>query len=861
MKTKIQTDPCAAAEKMFPANQTFLGRMFFVLKMSAKPLVFIIVLAHAGLAAFAAPTPVSGPATFASDDAFLDYVEHQTFNYFWTEVDTNTGLIRLRSDDQNTCSIAAVGFGLSAICVGIDRGWITRDQGRARVLAALNTLYNAPQGSGTSGFSGYHGWFYHHLIMNSGVRDGISELSSSDTTLLLSGVIDAGIYFNDTNNTDEGAIRTLSGNIFNRVDYQFMLKSNDNTVYLDWNPENGGVYSSSGYTGFNEVAYLYIYGLGATNNPLPEASWTAWVSGFSWQTYYGYSYAYISRLFCYQYSHCFIDFRGIMDTYMRGKGSDYFENSRYATLAQQAYAIDNPSGYPNYGSNEWGFTSCSTPAGYVTCGAPGGTDNGTIAPTAAAGSMPFAPEICLPTIRHLYDTYTNKLWTTEGFLDSFNVASNNWFASATLAIDEGPIVLMLENYRTGSVWTRMMSSPVIQRGLQRAGFTAPPPDTINATLVSSNQISVSWSGRSVYQTGFQVLTSTDGVNFNIAITVSSNINNATISWPSATTCYLRVVTTSSAGISGFRQTVIIPGTGTPPAVAFYEPFKYETGSALDGQGGWYLNGSVSLGTIEAGNLSVPDLATAVGNRFTWPVGNDSVRLPFGAAVTNGALYFSFALRIDEIGSFVGHDTFAGLTLGDATTYFPKIDAVCNSSNAYQIAIYKGSGTTYGNVASPIFTTNDTVFIVARYTFNNNSTTDDTCDLWVNPDPSTFGAPNPPTPTIIGTGNGGMDAAAIDRLTWRGTTTGAQKKTVDELRIGSSWSAVTPPYLPVLTINITGSNAMLSWPTNGSAGFGLEEATQLIATAWTPITGVIMQGTNNVISINATNGQQFFRLIK
>ncbi len=237
-----------------------------------------------GFSVWAGPSPLTGPTTFASDDAFLDYVEHQTFNYFWTEANTDNGLVRMRSDDVNTCSIAAVGFGLSAICVGIDRGWITRDQGRSRVLATLQTLYDAPQGNGTTGFSGYQGWFYHHLDMHTAVREGTSEMSSSDTALLMSGVIDTGIYFSDPANEDEAAIRALSTNLFNRVDFQFMLKANDNTVYLHWNPENGGAYSPGGYKGYNEVAYLYLYGLGAPTNPLPSASWAAWVSGFSWKT-------------------------------------------------------------------------------------------------------------------------------------------------------------------------------------------------------------------------------------------------------------------------------------------------------------------------------------------------------------------------------------------------------------------------------------------------------------------------------------------------------------------------------------------------------------------------------------------------
>ncbi len=516
----------------------------------------IAVLLMASKSAFSQPVSVLGPGTFPSNDAFLQYVGQQTFNYFWTEANTTNGLISIRSDEPDTCSIAAVGFGLSSICVAIDEGWITRDQGRARVLAALQTLYNAPQGSGASGYAGYQGWFYHHLDMNTGLRDGTSELSSSDTACLMSGVIDAGIYFNETTNADEGSIRTLSSNLFNRINFQFMLNTNNNTVYLQWTPEQGFT-NVGGYTGYNEVAYLYIYGLGTTNNPLPAASWAAWVSGIQWKTYYGYSYAWIPELFCYQYSHCWIDFQGMPDAYMLAKGSDYFQNSQAATLAQQAYAIANPGGFPNYGSNEWGLTSCSAPSGYVTCGAPGGTDIGTIAPTAAAGSMPFAPEVCLPAILYMYDKYTNNLWTTEGFRDSYDIASNNWFCPATLAIDEGPIVLMIENYRTGSIWNRMMTSPIIQRGLERAGFTASPPNSLTTTLVSSNEIDVSWSGISSYQTGYEVLVSSNGVIFSAAATVASNVYNTTISWPPNIPCFIQVVTTSAAGTSGAVLTNVV----------------------------------------------------------------------------------------------------------------------------------------------------------------------------------------------------------------------------------------------------------------------------------------------------------------
>ncbi|HSU57084.1 MAG TPA: hypothetical protein VLT36_23790 [Candidatus Dormibacteraeota bacterium] len=305
------------------------------------------------------------------------------------------------------------------------------------------------------------------------------------------------------------------------------------------------------------------------------------------------------------------------------------------------------------------------------------------------------------------------------------------------------------------------------------------------------------------------------------------------------------------------------------AVAFtnsYEPFSYSAGAALDGQGSWYLTGTTSMGTIEAGNLDVSGLAGSGGNRYTWPSGNDSVRVPLDP-VTNGAVYFSFALRIDQIGSFTGHDTFTGLTLGTATTYFPKIDAVCNSSNAYQLGIYKNSGTNFGSVASPTFTTNDTVFVVARYTFNTGSSSDDTCDLWLNPSAATFGAGTAPTPTLAAIGAGAADIAGLDRLTWRGTSTSAQKKTVDELRLGSTWASVTPtqssvssnpPLTAALGIQLNGRNVLISWPTN-LAGLSLTSATQLLAPIWTPVTPVLPQGTNNTVTVPALLPQQVFQL--
>jgi len=549
--------------------------------LASLVLAFAVICGDSPLLAGLAPAP--GPATFASDDAFLEYVAHQSFNFFLAESYTNTGLIRDRSEPWSSCSVASLGFGLSALNVGVDRGWITRAEGRSRVLTALQNLYAAPQGAGASGYAGYHGWFYHFLDMTNRVRAYTCELSTIDTALLMMGVIDVGLYFDDPTNAVEASIRQLSDALVNRLDWPFVLRSSDHQIVMQWTPESS--FSSGGWLGYSEASCLYLMGLGAATNPLPAVSWSAWTNGYQWSTPYGAGYVTCQPLFTHQYSHCWIDFRSIADGYFRAAGSDYFENSRRATLAQQAYALQNPLGFAGYGANEWGFTACDGPnravngvyyQGYTARGAPSGFDDGTIAPTASLGSLPFAPEICLPTARHLYDAYRTDLWTAEGFRDAYNLTVQ-WWGEDTVGIDEGPIVLMIENYRTGSVWKRMLRSPIIQRGLQRAGFTAPPPDQVSATAVSPTEIDVAWSGPVTYQTGFQIQIATDNVHFSAAAQVESNVFSAPLTVAPNTTYYIRVVTTSAVGLSGARLTV----SATTPSAG---PFPVTTLTASDAAG-------------------------------------------------------------------------------------------------------------------------------------------------------------------------------------------------------------------------------------------------------------------------------------
>jgi len=409
----------------------------------------------------------TGEARALSTPALLDTLQHTSFNFFWTQANPANGLVKDRSTAGSPCSIAATGFGLSAICIGIDHGWVTRETGRARVLTTLNTFWNGPQGSGGSGIIGYQGFFYHFLDMTTATRTWECELSSIDTALLMAGVLDAQQYFDGADPLDV-QVRTLADNIYRRVNWEFMRNSGI-ALRMGWLPGTGFA-TFGNWIGYNEAMILYILALGSPTYPVPTTCWNMWVSGYQWATYYGQSYVAFAPLFGHQYSHCWVDFRYVQDSYMRYRGLTYFENSRRATLAAQAYCVANPGGFVGYGANEWGLTASDDPiSGYLAHGAPPAqNDNGTITPTAAASSIAFAPEIVIPTLHHFFDAYP-QLWGPYGFKDAFN-RSRNWWATDVLGIDQGPIIMMIENYLNRAVWARFMDNADIQTGLTRAGF-------------------------------------------------------------------------------------------------------------------------------------------------------------------------------------------------------------------------------------------------------------------------------------------------------------------------------------------------------------------------------------------------------
>lgn len=415
------------------------------------------------------------PRSFSGDSDFLEYLQQTAFDYFWYEANPTNGLIRDRTQTFSAASIAAVGFGLTAIGIGVDHNWITRAEGRDRTLNTLKTFWERPQGTNLTGTIGYKGWFYHFLDLETGLRSGTTELSSIDTALLLAGILYSKQYF-DGGDTNEVTIRALADSIFNRVDWLWMANAS-NSLAHGWRPDSG--FLNNRWIGYNEAMVLYLMGLGAATNPLPATHWESWTSGYNWQTNYGYSFVHFPPLFGHQYSHCWVDFRHIGDAYINAKGITYFENSRRATLAQREYCIANPGQFAGYSSNVWGLTACDGPGSagffaYIARGAPPAeNDDGTIAPTAAGGSLSFTPEYSLPSLRYFYDQYRTNIWTGYGFRDAFNLQAN-WWGPDVLGIDQGPIVLMAENYRSQRVWKLFMQNAEIQRGLKAAGFVNLP---------------------------------------------------------------------------------------------------------------------------------------------------------------------------------------------------------------------------------------------------------------------------------------------------------------------------------------------------------------------------------------------------
>ena len=443
-----------------------------------------------------APTPAPAPApSVGALPPLFDDLQARTFRYFWDLADPRTGLVPDRYPSPSPSSIAAVGFALTAYPIGVERGYVTRAEAALRVLTTLRFFDTAPQGPEPAGRTGHRGFFYHFLDMKAGVRMNANvELSTIDTTLLLAGMLFCQSYF-DRPSADEAEIRALAERIYGRVDWTWAAKDPP-IVRMGWRPEIG--HYREEWRIYDESMILYLLALGSPTHPLPDAAWRAYTADRTLTEYRGQTHVNFAPLFGHQYSHVWVDFRGLLDDSMAAKGLDYFENSRRATLAQRAYAVANPRGFRGYGPDVWGLTACDGPDGqamvngrrqefwgYFARGAAATheLDDGTIAPTAALSSLPFAPEVVVPAALAMKERYPHA-YGTYGFLDAFNpsvpdgtpvgagrvVPGAGWVDTDWLGIDQGPILAMIENHRSGFVWRTMSRNPHLQRGLARAGF-------------------------------------------------------------------------------------------------------------------------------------------------------------------------------------------------------------------------------------------------------------------------------------------------------------------------------------------------------------------------------------------------------
>lgn len=388
------------------------------------------------------------------DDSFLDEIERATFLYFWEQSDPQTGLVKDRcnvrseKDSGTVASIAATGFGLTALCIGSERRYVSRLEARDRVVTALRFL--------VSRMPTHRGFYYHWANVHTGERIWDAEISSIDTAILLCGVLTCRRHFR------YGEITRLATQIFNRVNWTW-LSADTSLLPHGWMPETGFLQYRWDY--YSELMMMYLLGIGSSTYPLPVQTWHAWkrtTFEYDGLRYIG-SYA---PLFVHQYSQSWFDFRGKRDRY-----ANYFRNSITATEVHRRFCLELASRYPHYSEDLWGITASDSKSGYVVWGGPPemGPIDGTVVPSAPGGSLSFLPRETLRVLRNVRTRYGKRAWSRYGFVNAFNPATN-WYDTDVVGIDTGVTLIMAENLRTGFVWNTFNSNPEVQRGLRLAGF-------------------------------------------------------------------------------------------------------------------------------------------------------------------------------------------------------------------------------------------------------------------------------------------------------------------------------------------------------------------------------------------------------
>jgi hypothetical protein len=419
------------------------------------------------------PTQILGEYSFAPpDESLLEDIEHTAFQYFWEQTNPKTGISRDRCNVKTMAkddlgSIASTGFGLTALCIGAKRGFVSHAEAKKRALDALTFLWK--------GLPNHRGFFYHWANINTGERLWDSEVSSIDTAILMCGVLTCREFFYEE-------VGELALEIFERIDWTW-LSEDTQVLPHGWTPEAG--FLPYRWDNYSEMMMIYLMGLGSSTYPLRPEAWDAWkrtIFEYDDIRYIG-SFA---PLFIHQYSQAWFDFRGKKDRY-----ADYFQNSIIATDVHRRFCIDLSSRFPDYSNDLWGITASDSVHGYVAWGGPPATGpiDGTVVPAAAGGSLPFQPEACMRVLRTMRDRYGANAWRRYGFVDAFNPLTN-WYDTDVIGIDLGIIMVMAENVRDGFVWEVFMRTPEARRGMERAGFTPDEPSVSQTRMTAPGSLQI-----------------------------------------------------------------------------------------------------------------------------------------------------------------------------------------------------------------------------------------------------------------------------------------------------------------------------------------------------------------------------------
>lgn len=418
-----------------------------------------------------------------TDEHLIDRLQRAALGYFLGAFNPANGLVTDNTRPGSPCSIAVVGFALSSYPVAVERGWISRDEATHRTLASLRFFHESDQ-SGAADATGHKGFYYHFLNMDSGTRMWRSELSTIDTALFIAGALVAARYF-DRDTDLEREVRALAEALYLRVDWRWACGGKP-TIRQGWKPECGFLHY--GWDGYDEGILLYVLAAGSPTHPIDTSNYHAWTATYQWENLYDEEFLYAGPLFVHLFSHAWIDFRGIRDPFMRGKNSDYFQNTRSAIAVQREYAWRNPHDFRGYDRDCWGLTACdgpdeSTPVleshmgrlyGYAARGVPYGPDDGTLCGWLGLACLPFEPEVAMTATRKSLRRYPQTLVSNQ-FASAFNPGLADadgmpWISPGTFGLDQGLVVMMVENYRTGLIWKLMRDCQYLRDGLHNAGF-------------------------------------------------------------------------------------------------------------------------------------------------------------------------------------------------------------------------------------------------------------------------------------------------------------------------------------------------------------------------------------------------------